>query len=136
VSWFLDTNTCIYYLKGKSAPVCEQLLRCRPDDIKIPALVKAELWLGVLGSQRRQENEERLLAFLAPFEVVSFDDACTRPYAELRLHTESTGRLVGPNDMVIAATVLAHGGVLVTNNEGEFRRVPGLQVENWTLPQA
>ena len=49
----------------------------------------------------------------------------------MRAHPESTGRLIGPNDLLIAAQALALGLTLVTDNEGEFSLVPGLRVENW-----
>jgi tRNA(fMet)-specific endonuclease VapC len=66
-----------------------------------------------------------------PFEIVSFDSRSADYYGTVRLELEKKGQLIGPNDLVIAATVLAHGGVLVTHNVKEFKRVKGLKVEDW-----
>jgi tRNA(fMet)-specific endonuclease VapC len=41
--------------------------------------------------------------------------------------------MIGPNDLLIAAIALAHGLTLVTNNTGEFARVPGLVLEDWQI---
>lgn len=49
------------------------------------------------------------------------------------LHAElgAQGHLIGPLDLLIAAHALATGSILVTDNLREFKRVPGLQVQNW-----
>ncbi|GHV93017.1 hypothetical protein AGMMS50268_35200 [Spirochaetia bacterium] len=70
--------------------------------------------------------------FFAPFEIVPFDHEAARKYALIRAHLEQNGMVIGPNDLVIAATVLAHNGVLVSHNTGEFKRIPDLLLEDWT----
>ncbi len=104
-----------------------------PEDIKIPALVKAELLYGAAKSARREENEKHLILFLEPFEIVPFDDNATARYADIRFRTKVKGTPVGPNDLIIAATVLSRNGVLVTNNIKEFQHIQDLMVENWIL---
>lgn len=52
-------------------------------------------------------------------------------YGQIRIHLEAIGKTIGPNDLLIAAHVLAAYLTVVTRNEREFRRVPGLRVENW-----
>ena len=52
-------------------------------------------------------------------------------YGAIRLALERQGRIIGGNDLWIAAQAYAADLTLVTNNEGEFRRVPGLRIENW-----
>lgn len=64
-------------------------------------------------------------------EVVPLDAAAARHYGSLRAELESTGKVIGPNDMLIAAHALALGSVLVTDNVREFSRIDGLQAENW-----
>ena len=54
-------------------------------------------------------------------------------YGKLRKILSSTGVIIGPNDMMIAAIVLANGGTLITHNVGEFSRVEGLLIEDWTI---
>jgi tRNA(fMet)-specific endonuclease VapC len=102
-----------------------------PTDIKISSMVKAELLYGAEKSQKKEENLEKAERFLLPFEIIPFDDKAAVIYSVMRANMERTGFVIGPNDLVIAATILAHSGILVTNNENEFRRVPGLTVVNW-----
>ncbi len=129
---FLDTNICIYFLKGAHPLVKTRLMEHGPEDIKIPAIVKAELLYGAVKSTKREENQKRVDRFLEPFEIVPFDDSATTFYADIRSQTETRGTPVGPNDLIIAAIVLSQNGVLVTNNTNEFQRIQELMVENWT----
>lgn len=129
--YFLDTNTCIYFLNGKFETIKERILSTPPNQIAIPVIVKAELMLGAYKSQKKAENIEKIERFLNPFEIVSFSDLITYTYADIRYETEKTGDLVGPNDLLIAAIVKFHDGILVTNNLKEFNRIDGLKTENW-----
>lgn len=128
---FLDTNICIYFLKGTYPKIKTKLMQHGPEDIKIPVIVKAELLYGAAKSDKRNENEEKIMRFLEPFEIISFDDSATVCYADIRSETEAKGSPIGPNDLIIAATVLSQNGVLVTNNTKEFQRIQELMVENW-----
>lgn len=76
-------------------------------------------------------EENRLLVeqFLLPFEIVSFDSGAAREYATIRAQLGSKGQLIGPNDMLIAATARLRNAILVTRNTREFKRVPGLKLE-------
>lgn len=128
---FLDTNICIYFLKGTYPQIRTRLMQHGPEDIKIPVIVKAELLYGAAKSDKRKENEKNIAGFLEPFEIVPFDDSATACYADIRSKAEIKGSPVGPNDLIIAATVLSQNGVLVTNNTKEFQRIQELMVENW-----
>jgi len=63
--------------------------------------------------------------------VVAFTDRTAAAYAQIRYAAESTGQIIGPHDLLIAAIVLEHGGTLVTNNAQEFGGIEGLRIENW-----
>jgi tRNA(fMet)-specific endonuclease VapC len=129
--YFLDSNICLYYLKGQFSPLNEKLLTISPGNIKIPSIVEAEILTGVeKGAQRitRKLWEE----FLSAFGIAPFDDEAARQYALIRSYLEKQGTIIGPNDLIIAATVLANNGILITHNVGEFKRVPGLTIEDWT----
>lgn len=128
---FLDTNICIYFLKGTHPQVAQRIMQQAPDTIKIPSVVKAELLFGASKSNKHEENERYIQRFLEPFEIVPFDDDATPFYAAIRSQTEAKGTPVGPNDLIIAATVLSRAGVLVTNNTREFLRIPNLSIINW-----
>lgn len=133
MTYFLDTNICIYFLKGLYPVLRNQLLAHRPAEIAIPAIVKAELLYRVYKSQKRQENEQAIVRFLLPFAVADFGDAEAKEYACIRATLEQAGTPIGPNDMIIAATVRANDGVLVSHNISEFSRVSDLVTEDWTV---
>jgi tRNA(fMet)-specific endonuclease VapC len=132
--FFLDTNTCIYFLNGKYRSIMDKILSTPPNEIVIPAIVKAELLLGAYKSRRRTENIEHVERFLEPFEIMPFMDMMTYIYADIRQRTEIVGVSIGPNDLFIAATVKFHEGVLITNDVQEFSRIDGLRIDNWVLP--
>ena len=129
--FFLDTNTCIYFLNGRFDFVKEKILSTPPNEIQIPTIVKAELLLGAYKSKKRKENTEKVERFLEPFEIIPFIDLITYTYAEIRNEIEKKGEVIGPNDMFIASIVKFHEGILVTNNVNEFARIKGLKIENW-----
>lgn len=129
--YFLDTNTCIYFLNGIYRSIRDRILRLPPAELAIPSVVKAELLLGAYNSLKPAENTDKVERFLEPFEIVPFTDAVTYTYAALRSKAEREGIVIGPNDLFIASIVVFHKGILVTNNVKEFRRIPELNVENW-----
>ena len=129
--YFLDSNTCIYFLNGKSESIKKKILTTSPNEIKIASVVKAELLLGAYKSKTPQRSLEKLEQFLEPFEILSFDDDVAYEYASIRKQTEEEGKVVGPNDLLIASIAKFHLGVLVTRNVREFTRIEGLLVENW-----
>jgi len=132
LSYFLDTNICIWALKGTFPKIAGRLRRHAPNSIKISAIVKAELLYGAERSARPARNLPIVEAFLFPFEVVPFCDDSAAVYAGIRRELEAKGKVTGPNDLLIAATVLANRGVLVTHNVREFKRVRGLKTQDWT----
>lgn len=97
------------------------------------AVVKAELYYGARRSRRVAENLEVLRRFFQPFVSLPFDDLCAEHYGVIRGQLEREGRPIGPNNLLIAATAVAHDLVLVTNNTGEFSRVAGLAIEDWQV---
>ena len=129
--FLLDTNVCIAFLNGRDARVRERLLASSPDDIRLCSVVKAELLYGARGSDRVAENLRRLEQFFAPLKSLAFDDAAADWYGTIRAQLRRDGTPIGGNDLLIAAIARATDATLVTRNEGEFRRVPGLRVDVW-----
>jgi len=130
--YFLDTNICIYYLKGQYPNLLDKMLRHSVSEIKIASIVKAELLYGAVKSKKREDNTSKVKKFLLPFEIISFDDKAAEIYALIRADMASKVISIGPNDLIIAATVMANSGTLISNNESEFGRIAGLEIENWT----
>lgn len=126
----LDTNTVIDLFKGRGN-VAARVLEVPPAEIAIPAVVLYELEVGVLRSHRPEENRRQIdelteLATLLPFTARE-----ARHAARIRADLEARGRLIGPYDILIAATAQAHESILVTHNTKELGRVTGLRVESW-----
>jgi len=132
VRYFLDTDICIYALEDSDSPFYRRLSVMGPSRIAIPAIVEAELVLGALKSEQKEHNLATIESFLRPFDIIPFSHECTLAYARIRADLESTGTIIGANDLIIAATVVANDGVLVSHNVDEFRRVEGLAVQDWT----
>lgn len=128
----LDTNTVSYYLRGDSA-VVPRMQALTPDEARIPAIVEYELRYGFerLPPETRRKGLNCLLDVLQALQVLPFDSACAAHAAHVRAGLEAVGTPIGNHDILIAATVLRHGGTLVTRNVREFSRVPGLQCLNW-----
>lgn len=127
----LDTNICIYLIKQQPPTVIERFLSQPVGEIGISSITAAELAYGVSKSRRASKNRHALERFLAPLEIVPFDQPAAWSYGRLRWQFEAKGTLIGSMDMLIAAHALSLGVRLVSNNLREFRRVPGLRLENW-----
>jgi len=132
VNFFLDSNICIYYLTGKYTTITEKIKNTDPIHIKIPSLVKAELIVGAIKSKKKKENLKIINKFLSYFEIIPFGNIESEIYAEIRAILEIKGNIIGPNDLIIASTVMANNGILITNNTNEFKRIKNLRIENWT----
>lgn len=129
--YFLDTNTCIYFLKNTYPSLSERWLSIPPKNIKIPAIVKAELLFGAYKSVYKEAVLEKLAVLLSPFEIIPFTDEMTLTYAEIRSRLERKGQIIGPNDLLIASIVKYNQGILVTHNVRDFSRVKDLKLESW-----
>lgn len=127
----LDTNICIYLIKKKPLKVLKKLSEYAVSDIGISSITVAELLYGVDKSSLPERNRDALDGFLAPFEIMPFDDRAAEVYGRIRAELERKGTPIGSMDMLIAAHALSLGVTLVTNNSKEFKRVPHLQVANW-----
>ena len=127
----LDTNACIRALNNTSVPLVSRLRAEDPSAIRLSSVTKAELLFGARHGTQAASNLRLLARFFAPFLSLPFDDRCAEYYAALRADLAGRGQLIGPNDMLIAATALAHDLVLVTHNTREFSRVVGLKIEDW-----
>lgn len=129
--FLLDTNACIRLLNGTSPPLEDRLRRVDPSEVCLCSVVKAELVYGARRSSRVAENLDLLRRFFLPFKSVAFDDPCADHCGRVRAELAAQGTPIGPNDLLIAATALAHDLTLVTHNIREFSRVTGLRMEDW-----
>jgi tRNA(fMet)-specific endonuclease VapC len=129
----LDTNTVSYFFRGEGR-VAATLLSKPRRMIAVPSVVRYELRRGLLAlpaSRARAAKLEALDAFLASVQSLPFDDAAAEVAAAIHAQLKRAGKPIEPHDLLIAATALAAGATLVTNNVREFRQVKSLVLENW-----
>ena len=131
--FMLDTNICIYVIKKKPQKVIDKVRALRMSDLGISSIVLSELEYGAEKSSNPVQNRVALMQFLAGIDIAGYDAAAARHYGEIRTYLESNGQIIGAMDMLVAAHARSLGVTLVTNNEKEFGRVPGLKIENWAL---
>ena len=131
MKYLLDTNTCIYIINKKPPSAVNRIRSKHPDEVSISTITIAELEYGVHRSKHADQNRIALLEFLVLFTIVEFDQSAAAVYGSVRASLERKGSPIGPMDLLLAAQALSQQLVLVTNNEREFRRVAGLQIENW-----
>ena len=129
--FMLDTNVCIYMIKGKPPQVLSRLKDFSLGDVSVSCITVSELEYGVAKSSKPQQNRDALDAFLAPLEILPFNGEATHRYGQIRAYLEKEGKLIGGMDMLIAAHALSASITLVTNNTKEFGRIPELRLENW-----
>lgn len=131
----LDTNIIIAAINQRPARVRARLLQTLRDGIVVgvPAIAFFELWYGIKKSTRPVENTNTLTDFMA-LDVTpwAFDVDDAEEAGHIRAALTRAGTPIGPYDVLIAAQARRRGSTLVTANEREFTRVPGLQTEDWS----
>lgn len=132
--YLINTNVWIVYLKQASTDVRTRLEQTSASEIAVFSVVWAELLHGARKYEKREVREHKIELTLDPFLCLPFDLPAARHYANIRDELERAGQPIGGNDLLIAAIALANNLIVVTNNSGEFRRVPGLSVEDWSTP--
>jgi tRNA(fMet)-specific endonuclease VapC len=133
VRYLLDTDTCIYALRHDPG-VRSQMESVTPDDVAISAMNEAELWYGALNSQHPGKHTRDVEAFLEPIAVLAFDVEAAREHARLRMALKN--KPIGERDLVIASVALVHRLTIVTHNQREFGRIPGLKSIDWVTGPA
>ena len=129
--YLVDTDTCIYLLKKSASNAVRQFESLTPGDVAISSITIAELFYGAEKSRRVEHNIKSIENFISPLVILPFDKAAAEQYGRIRERLESSGKIIGRMNMLIASVGLANKLTLVTNNVREFKRVPGLKVENW-----
>jgi tRNA(fMet)-specific endonuclease VapC len=134
VKYLLDTNACIALINNKAPAVRTRLQKALAADAKvlISSVVAFELWYGVAKSARAEANARLLETFFAgPVSLLAFEPEDAKVAGQVRAALEAVGKPIGAYDLLIAAQALRHQLTLITANGREFRRVKGLEWEDW-----
>jgi tRNA(fMet)-specific endonuclease VapC len=130
LKYLLDTNIVIYVIKRRPIEVLG-IFNEHAGRMAISAVTLSELFHGAEKSAKVAQNLAVVEEFASLLEVLPYTAKASQHYGAIRSALERVGRPIGVNDLHIAAHARSEGLTLVTNNLGEFERVPGLLTENW-----
>ncbi len=130
--YMLDTNMCSYIIRNKPITIKEKLKEVeKGHTVALSSIVVSELMYGAT-----KKGSPKLLkivsVFVDNFVIYDYAKASAQSYADIRTDLEKKGKIIGANDLLIAAHALSLGAVLVTNNTKEFERVEKLVLEDWS----
>jgi len=132
MKFMLDTNICIYIIRNKPIKVRNKFATVEPKNVCISSITSSELWYGIHKSVNFEKNAIALEKFLSPLTILNYDERASKTYGDIRSKLECKGNVIGSMDLLIAAHAVSQNLTLITNNVREFKRVKGLNVENWT----
>ncbi len=130
LKYLLDTNIVIYVIKRRPIEVMG-VFNENAGRMAISSITLSELYHGAEKSAKVAQNLAVVEEFASLLEVLPYTPKASLHYGAIRAALEKLGRPIGVNDLHIAAHARSEGLTLVTNNVGEFERVPGLLMENW-----
>lgn len=129
----LDTNVVIALVTRRSDALLRRVEASEPGSLTVSSVVAHELYFGAYRSEKVAFNLETLRLLFADLPILDFDRDDARVAGEIRADLKRQGTPIGPYDVLIAGQAKARGLTLVTNNTGEFARVAGLRVDDWSL---
>jgi tRNA(fMet)-specific endonuclease VapC len=130
LKYLLDTNIVIYVIKRRPMEVMG-VFNENAGRMAVSAITLSELYHGAENSAKVAQNLAVIEEFASLLEVLPYSAKASQQHGAIRAELEKAGRPIGANDLHIAAHARSEGLTLVTNNLGEFERVPGLLLANW-----
>ncbi|OGQ99958.1 MAG: plasmid maintenance protein [Deltaproteobacteria bacterium RIFOXYD12_FULL_50_9] len=129
--YLLDTNICIYIAKRRPPEVLRHFERLQVGDVAMSIITYGELHFGAEKSQYSVEAHNKLVKLAEFIPILPMPVKAAGYYGRIRALLERTGKPIGANDLWIAAHAMAENLILVSNNTGEFSRIPDILLENW-----
>ncbi len=130
MKYILDTNICIYWLKGNTE-IEKKILDVGFDNVGTTIITIAELYYGAYKSKKVDSNLESLRELEGQIYVLQTSKRVGEHFGIVKATLEKKGEIIEDADILIASIVLINNSVLVTNNPSHFERIEGLQIENW-----
>lgn len=130
--YLLDSNICIFLIRNKTLLLRERIKMYSPSLLHLSVITVAELEYGAAKSKTPVKEHQAVLDFVSPFKIIDFKPNDAENFGLIRAYLEKKGTPIGPYDMEIAAQAMTNNLIVVTNNVGEFERVPWIKVEDWT----
>lgn len=131
--YLFDTNILSELIKQPSGPLAKKIIHLDEKVFCTSIIAACELRYGA-AKKNSSKLTSKVESLLANIIVMPFEPEADYHYAELRVALEKKGKLIGANDMLIAAHALSLNTTFITANEDEFNRIPLLRVENWLKP--
>lgn len=128
--YLIDTNTCIYFIKGKY-DLKDKFELAAPENCFISEITLAELKFGVANSEKKEKNQKALDNFLSGMKIVPIYHSLDL-YASEKARLRKAGTPVDDFDILIGVTSITHNLIMVTNNSEHFKRLKGIIIEDWT----
>ena len=131
--YMLDTNALIMAIRHPDWPLLPRLLQHVGRDVCISVITLAEMEYGAKKSKNPERTRVGLYQFLIGIPVLDFDTNAARHFGDIYGDLEMKHMRISDRDTMIAAHARSIGATIVTNNTGEFSRVDGLRIEDWSM---
>lgn len=131
LNYLLDTNICIYIAKHQPLNVLKKFETLETGEVAMSTITAGELNYGAYKSRESKKTFEILNRLTRLIPILPITTYAGKHYGEIRAALEKKGKVIGNNDLWIASHAMALNVILVTNNIKEFKRIAGLELENW-----
>ena len=132
MNYLLDTDTCIYWLKGNE-DIEEKAWKVGLSKISISFVTLSELYYGAYKSRRVEQNLANIGILKSKLSLMDSNASICDVFGKLKAMLEKDGKIIDDADLFIAACAVDINATLVTNNEKHFKRIKELKVQNWIL---
>lgn len=130
LKYLLDTDIVIYVVKRRPLSALEKF-NLHASQLCVSSITAAELYYGAEKSEFPERNLTVIEDFLSRLTILPYESKAAAHFGSIKAELAKQGKLIGENDLHIAAHCRSEGLILVTNNQREFGRVAGLRLENW-----
>lgn len=128
--FILDTDTCIYWLKGNEN-IERNIIKNGIENIFITVITECELFYGAFKSVKKEKNIAVADELKKKIRTLHTREGVSYLYGKMKSELEVRGQMLDDADLLIGSIALSNNATLVTNNSSHFKRISGLKVENW-----